>query len=299
MKAYKINILNINLFSLILLTIFLITIIPFLIGIIFFINVNPLCNKLNILKDVIFSFNWDPQNGKYGIANFIVVSIKITIISFLISSILSIFATIYIYLFLPKKINRILSNVLELVSYMPSVLFGYWGIMILLPIFKMINTNIKFTDEIAIIISYSLVLSFVIIPFLITNFLKLFNNFPNNYLIAFQISGLDKLDVTKIIIKKNYKSIIHFSIISLTKILGEAIALWMIFNSIMASKSIVNINIYPLTVLITENYSNLLSSQELKQIITFSALLVFIANFGINLLINIYCSKNFKNDNKY
>lgn len=122
MKTNKINILNIILFSLIILTILLIAIIPFLIGTIFFINVNPICNKLNILKDVIFSFDWDPQYGKYGISNFIIVSIKITIISFLISSILSIFATIYIYLFIPKKINRILSNVLELISYMP---FGF------------------------------------------------------------------------------------------------------------------------------------------------------------------------------
>lgn len=298
MKTNKINILNIILFSLIILTILLIAIIPFLIGTIFFINVNPICNKLNILKDVIFSFDWDPQYGKYGISNFIIVSIKITIISFLISSILSIFATIYIYLFIPKKINRILSNVLELISYMPSVLIGYWSTMILLPMIKMVYNNIKFTNEIPIIISSSLVLSFLIIPFLISNFLNLFNNFPNEY-ISYQLSGFDKYDIAKIIIKKNYKSIIHLSIISLTKILGEAIVLWMIFNYIIASKTIVNNNIYPLTVLITENYSNILSSQELKQIITFSALLVFIVNFGINLLINIYYSKNFKNDHKF
>lgn len=94
----------------------------------------PLFKKVSI-RDFLFGLEWYPTSDppSYGIFSLIAGSFIVTLISTLIAVPLGVLSAIYIAEVAPASIKEILKSVIELLAGIPSVVLGFFGMIVVAP----------------------------------------------------------------------------------------------------------------------------------------------------------------------
>lgn len=109
----------------------------------------PAFAKIGVFEFV-FGDNWSPDrldtydsplSGTYGILTMIVGTLSATVGALMIGGILGYFTAVFLVFYCPKKLGRILSAVINLLAGIPSVVYGFFGIVFLLPLLSNIAPN--------------------------------------------------------------------------------------------------------------------------------------------------------------
>lgn len=121
---------------------------------------------------------WAPQDNpaSYGILPMIVGSIYITAGAIIIGVPIGILTAIFMARFCPKKIYRILHPAVELLAGIPSVVYGFFGLMVLVPFVR--DT---FGGKGLSILTASILLGIMILPTIITVSESAIRAVPNSY----------------------------------------------------------------------------------------------------------------------
>ena len=103
----------------------------------------PALNKIGLF-DFIFGDKWSPDrldkyenatlSGSYGILKMIVGTLAATVGALLIGGTLGYFTAVFIAFYCPKKLKKIFSSMVNLLAGIPSVVYGFFGIVFLLPL---------------------------------------------------------------------------------------------------------------------------------------------------------------------
>ena len=103
----------------------------------------PALNKIGLF-DFIFGDNWSPDrldkyesvtlSGTYGIFKMIVGTLAATVGALLIGGTLGYFTAVFLAFYCPKKLKKIFSSMVNLLAGIPSVVYGFFGIVFLLPL---------------------------------------------------------------------------------------------------------------------------------------------------------------------
>lgn len=121
-----------------------------LICIFLFANGIPAIKEIGFF-DFILGKTWKPGNEMYGIFPMIMGSIYVTAGAILIGVPIGLFTAIYLARFCPKKLYRIIKPAIELLAGIPSVVYGFFGLVVLVPIIRNIfpgNGNSMLTASI-------------------------------------------------------------------------------------------------------------------------------------------------------
>lgn len=111
---------------------FLMTIIIF--SIIFFVGKQGLMTFAEVSPlEFFFSASWDPSLGKFGALSFIVGSLVTTILSVLIGAPLGLLGAIFLAKVAPVWLKNIMRPATDLYVAIPSVVYGYIGLTLLVP----------------------------------------------------------------------------------------------------------------------------------------------------------------------
>ena len=94
----------------------------------------PLFEKVSI-KDFIFGHYWYPTSDppEFGIFPLIIASIAVTVVSALISIPLGVMTAIYLAEIASGKIREVAKPAVELLASLPSVVIGFFGMVIVAP----------------------------------------------------------------------------------------------------------------------------------------------------------------------
>lgn len=103
-----------------------------LICIFLFANGIPAIQKIRAF-DFLLGKKWKPGNDIYGIFPMILGSIYVTAIATLIGVTIGIFTAVYLAKFCPPKIYKILKPGVELLAGIPSVVYGFFGLCVIVP----------------------------------------------------------------------------------------------------------------------------------------------------------------------
>ena len=99
-----------------------------LICIFLFVNGIPAIKEIG-LKQLVLGDKWKPTNSIYGIFPMIVGSIYITIGALFVGVPIGILTAIYLSKFSNKKIYKIVKPAVDLLAGIPSILFGFFGLL--------------------------------------------------------------------------------------------------------------------------------------------------------------------------
>ena len=109
----------------------------------------PAFGKLGIFE-FMFGDKWSPDrldtydsplSGTYGIFTMIVGTLSATVGALLIGGVLGYFTAVFLAFYCPEKPKRILCAVINLLAGIPSVVYGFFGIVFLLPLLSNIAPN--------------------------------------------------------------------------------------------------------------------------------------------------------------
>lgn len=109
---------------------------------------------------------WTPTNGEpaYGILPMICGSIVITFGAILVGVPVGIFTAVFMARFCPKKIYSLLKTASDLMAGIPSVVYGFFGLVMLVPMVRMLRDSFGINTNGCSILSASVLLGIMILP---------------------------------------------------------------------------------------------------------------------------------------
>ena len=187
--------------------------------------------------DLIFGTNWQPtaQEPSYGLGFIILSSIVGTFLAVLLGVPIALLTAAYLTEIAHKKVALVISNAVELLAAIPSVIYGLLGLMILNPfmyklekiIFANSSTH-QFTGG-ANLISAVIVLAIMILPTVINISTSSIKAVPDSLRSASLALGATRLQtIFKVIIPAAKSGIMTGVVLGIGRALGEAMAINMV-----------------------------------------------------------------------
>ena len=112
-----------------------------------FVNGIPTIGKIG-LGNFVLGKIWMPKSGIFGIFPMIIGSIYVTAGAILVGVPVGILAAIYMAKFCNEKVYKIVKPAVDLLAGIPSVVYGFFGMVVLVPAFRNIfgNGNCVFSE---------------------------------------------------------------------------------------------------------------------------------------------------------
>lgn len=109
-----------------------------LICIFLFANGIPAMMKIG-LPEFLFGQKWKPSNNLYGILPFILGSIYVTAGSVIVGVPTALLTAIFLAFYCPKKLYPFLKATVNLMAGIPSVVYGFFGLVVIVPLMRQIT----------------------------------------------------------------------------------------------------------------------------------------------------------------
>ena len=176
----------------------------------------------------IFGSTWNPPSGDYGILPMIVGSLGITALALLFAVPLSLLCAIFMAEIAPNTIRRILKPVIETLAGIPSVVYGFFGLIVLVPIMRVQFGGTGFS-----MLTASLILTVMIMPTIISISEDALRSIPQEYKEASLAVGATHWQTIKnVIFPAAIPGIITGIILGMGRAIGETLAIIMVAGNV-------------------------------------------------------------------
>lgn len=180
----------------------------------------PLFQEVDIIS-FMFGNKWAPSAGTYGILAFIVASFLTTIAAVIIGIPIGLYTAIFISEIAPKKIGAFVLFVIEILAAIPSVVYGFFGLTIIVPIIQ----NVFNLSSGSTLLSASIILALMVLPTVVSLSTSALKAVPNTVVEGSLALGATKMQTifkTKIPYAKS--GILTSFLLGLGRALGETMA---------------------------------------------------------------------------
>ncbi|MDR0911398.1 MAG: phosphate ABC transporter permease subunit PstC [Methanobrevibacter sp.] len=179
--------------------------------------------------NLFFGCDWNPSDGQYGVFTMIVASIYVTLLSLLMAVPLSVLCAIFIAEIAPDNIKKILKPAIETLSGIPSVVYGFFGLIILVPIIRFHFGGTGFS-----LFAASLILTVMVLPTIITISQDSLQSVPQEYREAsFGLGATNWQTIRHIIFPTALPGIITAIILGMGRAIGETLAVIMVAGNVI------------------------------------------------------------------
>ena len=184
---------------------------------------------------------WDPVRDVYGAYPFLIGTLLTSFLSLIISIPFSFAVGIFLGEYYPNGwLSNLLKNTVELIAAVPSVIYGFWGLAVMVPIVRSFESGIGVSPVGLGIFTSSLILAIMIIPYAASLSRSMIQMVPSNLKEAAYSLGATRWEVIRSVILPYTKSGLFAGVLlSLGRALGETMAVTMVIgNTSLIPKSI-------------------------------------------------------------
>lgn len=181
----------------------------------------------------IYDTTWDPVADHYGALPFLAGTLITSFLALIISTPFSIAVAIFLGEYYKKGIvAEIFKNVIDLLAGIPSVVYGFWGLFVLVPIVRNIELKLNIPPYGVGIFTSSLILAIMILPFSVSLSRQVISMVPGHLKEAAYSLGATRFEViTKIIIPYTKSGLFAGLLLALGRALGETMAVTMLIGN--------------------------------------------------------------------
>ncbi|MGQ9673533.1 MAG: phosphate ABC transporter permease subunit PstC [Candidatus Aminicenantales bacterium] len=175
-------------------------------------------------KKFLFSLDWYPTEGSYGLLPMIVGSTLVTGGALAIGVPLGLACAVFLTEFSPKKLRRVIKPVIELLAGIPSVVYGFIGVVILVPFIRETLGGPGLS-----VLAASIILGVMILPTIISISIDSLEAVPPSYREGSIALGATRWQTTRMVMFPAARSgIIASIILGMGRAIGETMAVIMI-----------------------------------------------------------------------
>lgn len=228
---------------------------------------------------------WDPVNNIFGAYPFLIGTLITSFLALIISVPFSFAVAIFLGEYYPKGwVSELLKNVIELIAAIPSVIYGFWGVFVLVPIVRTMEMKFGILPYGIGIFTASLILAVMIIPYAASLGREVVRMVPSALKEGAYSLGATRYEVIKNVVIPYAKSGLFAGILlSLGRALGETMAVTMVIgNSPLIPTSIFAPG-HTMASVIANEFTEAASTVYLSSLIEMG-LLLFLVTVVINVI---------------
>lgn len=176
----------------------------------------------------IFDKSWYPTEGQFNMFPMLVGSLLITFGSVVLAFPLGLFSSLFVAFYCPVRVKSFYRRAIELYTGIPSVIFGFWGLMKLVPIINKLQAPGQS------LLAGILVLALMIFPIITLSLISSFEMASKNHFKISESLGLKKSTYIWFILIPSLKGqIFGATILSIGRAIGETMAVLMVCGNIV------------------------------------------------------------------
>lgn len=194
-----------------------------LICVFLFVNGFPAMHEIGI-KEFILGTKWRPGNDKYGIFPMILGSIYVTAGAIIIGVPVGIFMAVFMAKFCPDKLHTILKPIVDLLAGIPSIVYGFFGLVVLVPAIRA-----HFKGDGNSILTASILLGIMILPTIIGVSESAIRSVPESYYEgALALGATHERSVFTVVLPAAKSAVMAAVILGVGRAIGETMAVMMV-----------------------------------------------------------------------
>jgi len=256
----------------------------------------PSLNKFGV--GFLFSRVWDPVAENFGALPFIFGTCVTSLVALLLAIPIGVGAAIYLAEYAPPKVSKTISILVDLLAAIPSVIYGLWGIFVLVPFMR--NSVQPFLGKFLGFLPFfqgpnygvgflaaSFILAIIIVPFIISVSREVLIAVPSVYKESAYALGATRWEaIFNIVLSYGKVGILGAVILALGRAIGETMAVTMIIgNNVVISPSLFSPG-YTLASVLANEFSEADTSMYLSALIEIG-LVLFLVSIIVNILARI------------
>jgi phosphate transport system permease protein len=237
------------------------------------------------LRDLLFSSVWKPSKGLFGFYPFITSTVIVTFFAMAFSVPVCLMSAIYLAEYSSSKVRTTVKAGIDTLAGIPSVIFGLWGVLFIVPLVRdTIAPALGYETSGYCILSGALVLALMVVPIMLSIMEEVIMSVPADLKESSFTLGATRWQTMKhVVLPKCAGGIFSAAILGFSRAFGETMAVLMVVGNVAMHARTPFDPVYPLTALIANNYSEMLSIPNYESAIMFGALvlLLIVAAFNV------------------
>ncbi len=180
------------------------------------------------LLDLVFGRDWRPLQGFFGILPMIVGSIMVTVGALVLAVPAGLLGAVFMAEFAPERVANVLRPTIQLLAGIPSVVYGFWGLVVLVPFLRSILGGSGFSA-----LAGAMILAIMIQP-TITNLSEdALRSVPREYKEGSMALGATHWQTVKHVqVPAAMKGIVAGVILGMGRAIGETMAVIMVTGNV-------------------------------------------------------------------
>lgn len=186
---------------------------------------------------------WNPVTGEFGALPFIYGTLVTSILALLIAVPLSLGTALFLTELCPPFLRRVLGTIVELLAAVPSVIYGLWGIFVLVPVLRIyiepwLQRNLGWTGLFSGapygvgLLAAGIVLAIMVLPITASISREVILAVPRSQREAVLALGATRWEVLRIGVLRNARvGILGAIILGLGRAVGETMAVTMVIGN--------------------------------------------------------------------
>jgi len=238
------------------------------------------------LSEFLFTNNWKPNKGgepSFGALAFILGSTLVSIGAVILSAPIAVALAIFVNVISSKFGKKIIKPSLEVLVGIPSVVYGWVGISVLVPLIKNGFGGMGFS-----LIAGILVLSLMILPTIATLSIDAIKIIPKDHIEASYGLGATRWQtISRVIVPGAKTGILTGVVLGIARAFGEALAVQMVIGNTIKIPDGIFSSMATLTSVITMDMANTVSGTAWNDALWALALILLVISFIFILIVRM------------
>jgi phosphate transport system permease protein len=191
----------------------------------------------------LWSSEWDPVQDKYGALPFIFGTLVSSLLALLIAVPLGVATALFLTELAPQRVRQPIVMAIEMLAAVPSVIFGLWGIFILIPwlrdhLFVWLKHTLGFLPLFqgpiygVSMLAAGIIVAIMILPIITSISREILRSVPNLQREAAYALGATRWEVLKIaVLSYARRGLFGAAVLGLGRALGETMAVTMVIGN--------------------------------------------------------------------
>jgi phosphate transport system permease protein len=237
------------------------------------------------LRNLIFSGSWNPDEGEFGFAPFIVGTIWVSGLAMLLAIPPSLLMAIYLAEYAPKRMRSIIKPLVDVLAGTPSVVCGLWGVLLVVPLIRDYLAPLAGVSSTGYsILAGGLVLAIMVCPIIVSITEEVIRAVPREIREASLAVGATQWQTLKhVVVRRAFGGIVAAVILGFGRAFGETMAVLMVVGNVSTLPRSIFDPAYPIPALIANDYGEMVSIPSWGSALMFAALLLLVVVFAFSI----------------
>ncbi len=256
----------------------------------------PLLMHQNVLR-LLAGEVWEPHNGLFGFAPFIAGTVAVTFIAMILAVAPAVLSGVYVAEYTSAKTRSLLKPMLDLLVGIPPVVFGLWGILVVVPFIRELaapalgGTLGRYIPLFAVqntsgysVLAAGIVLAIMVFPLIVAVVDEVMRSTPQEMRESLLSLGATKWETTRCIVRRRgLRGIIAAIVLGFSRAIGETLAVLMVVGNVTQVPHSIFDAAYTLPALIANNYGEMMSVPLYESALMGAALLLLVTVIFFNI----------------